>query len=82
MNIRSFYSIARLVNGGVQVTEPISNDTMLDHRERYGPRNRKKGAVGPWVSNFDAMGRKTAISENFKILLKTAEMIIAMEADE
>ena len=82
VNIRSFYSIARLVNGGVQVTEPISNDTMLDHRERYGPRNRKKELVGPWVSNFDAMGRKTAILQNFKILPKTAEMIIAMEADD
>lgn len=80
--VRSFYSMARLVNGGVQITEPVSLATMEAHRERFGPRNRQKKLVGPWVDHFEAMGCKTAILMNFKTLPKSAEMAIAMEADD
>jgi recombination protein RecT len=80
--VRSFYSMARLVNGGVQITEPVSKATMEAHRDRFAPRNKEKKIVGPWTDHFEAMGRKTAILMNFRTLPKSAEMAFAMEADD
>ena len=81
-DIRCFYSTARLVNGGYTVTEPYSIARMLAHREAHAPRNRAKAIVGPWVDNFPEMGQKTMVLVNYKLLPKSAEMAIAMEADE
>jgi recombination protein RecT len=79
--IRSFYSTARLVNGGYTVTEPWSLARMQAHRERHAPRNREQNIVGPWKDNFPEMGQKTMVLVNYKLLPKSAEMAIAMEAD-
>ena len=81
-DIRCFYSTARLVNGGYTVTEPYSITRMQAHREEHAPRNRDKKIVGPWVDNFPEMGQKTMVLVNYKLLPKSAEMAIAMEADE
>ncbi len=80
-DIRSFYSTARLVNGGYTVTEPWSLARMADHRDKHGPRNREGSLTGPWVDNFPEMGQKTMVLVNYKLLPKSAEMSIAMDAD-
>ena len=78
---RTFYSTARLVNGGYTVTEPWSVERMEAHRDRHAPRNRNKEITGPWVDNFPQMGQKTMVLVNYRLLPKSAEMAIAMEAD-
>ena len=80
--MRSFYSSARLVNGGFQVTMPVSLAAMEAHRDQYAPRDRNGKMTGPWVDHFGAMGRKTMVLRNFRLLPKSAEMVIAMEADD
>jgi recombination protein RecT len=80
--MRSFYSAARLASGGFQVTIPVSLAAMEAHRERYAPRDRNGKMTGPWVDHFGEMGRKTMVLRNFKLLPKSAEMVIAMEADD
>lgn len=80
--IRSFYSTARLVSGGFQVTDPMSLASMEAHKEAHAPRDRNGKITGPWVDHFGAMGRKTLILRNFRLLPKSAEMAIAMEADD
>jgi recombination protein RecT len=80
--IRCFYSTGRLVNGGYTVTEPYSIARMEAHRDKHAPRNRDKEIVGPWKDNFPEMGQKTMVLVNYRLLPKSAEMAIAMEADE
>jgi len=80
--ITHFYSTARLVNNGYTVTDPYSVEEMRAHRDEHAPRNREGKIVGPWESNFPAMGQKTMVKINYKLLPKSAEMAIAMEADE
>lgn len=76
-----FYSTARIIGGGYNLTEPVSREEMEAHREKYAPRDRNKKMTGPWVNHFPAMGKKTMILRNFANLPKSAEMYIAMEAD-
>jgi len=81
-DIRCFYSTARLVNGGYSVTEPWSIARMEAHRDQHAPRNRDQNITGPWKDNFPEMGQKTMVLVNYRLLPKSAEMAIAMEADE
>lgn len=81
-SVRSFYSAARIVNGGFQVTDPVSLAMMEVHRDKYAPRDRNGKMTGPWVDHLPAMGRKTMVLRNFRLLPKSAEMAIAMEADD
>lgn len=81
--IKCFYSTARLVNGGYSITDPMSLESMEAYRDRHASaRNREGKIVGPWVDHFPAMGQKTMVRINFKLLPKSPEMAIAMEADE
>lgn len=81
-DIAYFYSAARLVNGGYAITDPYSLEEMQAHRDDNAPRNRDGEIVGVWKSNFPAMGQKTMIRINYKLLPKSPEMAIAMDADE
>jgi recombination protein RecT len=76
-----FYSTARIIGGGYGLTEPVSLEEMEAHRDKYAPRDKFKKMTGPWVNHFAAMGKKTMILRNFANLPKSAEMSIAMEAD-
>ena len=80
-NIVCFYSTARIIGGGYSLTEPVSLEEMQAHRDRYAPRNKQKEITGPWANHFPAMGKKTMILRNFANLPKSAQMGIAMEAD-
>lgn len=76
-----FYSVARVVNGGYSLTDPMSVEEMQQHRDAHAPRDRYGKIVGPWTDNFVPMGRKTMILRNFALLPKSAEMVTAMQAD-
>ncbi|HET7616267.1 MAG TPA: recombinase RecT, partial [Bacillales bacterium] len=39
---------------------------MINHMDRFAPRNKEKRIVGPWVSDFDSMALKTTIHQLFK----------------
>lgn len=80
--VRCFYSAAQLVNSGFQMTRPMSLAMMQAHRDKYAPRNQQGQVTGPWKDHFIPMGRKTMILKNFRDLPKSAEMVIAMEADD
>lgn len=80
-DLRCFYSTARLTNGGYTVTEPWSLERMEAHKEKHAPRNRDQKIVGPWNENFPQMGQKTMVLVNYRLLPKSPEMAIAMEAD-
>ena len=80
--MQSFYSTARLINDGYTVTRPMSLESMQVYRDRHAPRNRNSELFGPWLDEFEAMAHKTMVKINFKLLPKSAEMAIAMEADE
>ena len=82
-NIKCFYSTARLVNGGYSITDPMSLMAMEAYRDRHASARTREGKiVGPWVDHFPAMGQKTMVRVNFKLLPKSPEMAIAIEADE
>jgi recombination protein RecT len=82
-DIRCFYSAARLNGGGYSITDPMSLKAMEAYREEHAAaRDRNGKVVGPWVSDFAAMGQKTMVRINFKLLPKSPEMAIAMEADD
>lgn len=81
--IRCFYSAARLVNGGYSITDPMSLAAMEAYREEHaGLRDRTGKVFGPWVDDFPSMGQKTMVRINFKLLPKSPEMAVAMEADD
>ena len=76
-----FYSVARIVGGGYSLTDPMSVEEMVQHRDKHAPRDRNGKIVGPWVDHFLPMGKKTMILRNFAMLPKSAEMVSAMQAD-
>lgn len=82
-DIRCFYSAARLADGGYSITDPMSLKGMEAYRDAHASaRNRQGKIVGPWVDNFPEMGQKTMVRINFKLLPKSPEMAVAMEADD
>ena len=81
--IRCFYSRARLVNGGYLLTDPMSKEAMEAYRDENATSRDRDGKIfGPWMDNLPAMGSKTMVKINFKLLPKSPEMAIAMEANE
>ena len=58
------------------------------HRHVPQPTSRRSASgpaprtTGPWKTDYDAMARKTAIRQLFKLLPKSAELTRAMAADE
>ncbi|MEU3710514.1 recombinase RecT [Streptomyces catenulae] len=71
-----YYAVARLSNGGSAF---IVLD--VDDVEAIRRRSRAKD-FGPWATDYDAMARKTAIRQLFKIIPKSAELARAVAHDE
>jgi recombination protein RecT len=71
-----YYAVARLSNGGNAFVV-----LSLDDVEQIRQRSRAKDA-GPWQSDYDAMAKKTAIRQLFKLLPKSAELARAVAHDE
>lgn len=70
------YAVAVLKDGGVQFE-------VMSRAEVEAVRSRSKaGKSGPWVSDWDAMAKKTVIRRLFKYLPVSIEAVRATEIDE
>lgn len=72
----AWYAVATMTNGGAAFIVMSRSDI-----EKIRTRSRAKDD-GPWKTDYDAMARKTAIRQLFKLLPKSAELTRAMAADE
>jgi len=72
----AWYAVATMTNGGAAFIVMSRADI-----EKIRLRSRAKDD-GPWKTDYDAMARKTAIRQLFKLLPKSAELTRAMAADE
>ena len=74
--LRAVYGIAQLKDGGRHfVVMPLSDV------EKHRARSKSKDN-GPWVTDFDAMARKTAIRAMKPFLPLSVEAAVAMDQDE
>lgn len=77
----AYYAIAKFVSGG-HAFLVMTHADMVNHRDRYAPRNKAKQIVGPWVDNFDAMALKTTIRQLAKYMPKSTDLLAeAIAAD-
>ena len=70
------YAVAKYKDGG-------SNFVVLstDEVESYRKRSMAKDA-GPWISDYEAMARKTAFRQLFKWMPKSTELALAISSDD
>ena len=79
-DITCVYAIAEIKEGGQQL-EIMTIDEVNGIMGRSKSRNRNKELVGPWVTDFSEMARKTVIRRICKYLPLSAELSKAFEAD-
>jgi recombination protein RecT len=77
----AYYAIAKFLGGGHAFIVMTQQD-MIEHREKYAPRNKYKAIVGPWKDNFEGQALKTTIRQLFKYMPKSTEMALAVAADD
>ena len=75
--ITHFYSIGRLRDGGVHV-EILTREQVERIRDRFS----KAKDAGPWVTDFEAMGKKTVVRRLAKYLPASPELQAAVALDE
>jgi len=79
-----YYAIAELK--GTKIFKVMSKEEVLDHAKRFSKCYDKNSdtfiADTPWVTNFDAMGLKTALKLFCKTLPKSIEIQHALAMDE
>lgn len=77
-----FYSVARTKDGAVFVERPVTLSEMEEYRDRYAMAKKRDGTVvGPWVTEFEGMAKKTMIRQLAKRLPKSPEVIRAITHD-
>lgn len=74
------YAMVKLANGGASFWV-MTEDEMQAWRRRYAPTNREGQTVGPWVSDYEAMARKTCLLRLAAWLPKSTELAYAIEVD-
>jgi recombination protein RecT len=74
------YAVVRLANGGSNFWV-LTEDQAQAWKDRYAPRNKAGNVVGPWVSDYEAMARKTALLRLAAWIPKSTELAYAMEVD-
>ncbi len=81
-DIVAFYAVVKLVNGGT-LMKVMRRDDVDDIRDRFGPRNRDGQLVGPWVTDYEAMGCKTVLIQALKLAPKESERLqFALQAEQ
>lgn len=75
-NIFAFYAVAHLADGTPVFDEPMSRTEV----DAVRARSRAKDD-GPWVTDYVAMGKKTAVKRACKFLPQTPELAAAIELD-
>lgn len=82
-NARLYYAAAEIQGGGFALTDPMTVADMEAHRDKYATAKNKDGQiVGPWVSEFEGMAQKTMVRRLAKLLPKSTDLAIAIQADE
>jgi recombination protein RecT len=74
------YSIVKLANGGRSFWV-MTETEMQAWKKRYAPTNRNGEIVGPWVSDYEAMARKTCLLRLASWIPKSTDLAYAMEVD-
>jgi len=74
------YTVVKLANGG-RTFWIMTEDEMQAWKRRYAPTNKQGKIVGPWVTDYEAMARKTTLLRLAAWLPKSTEMAYAMEVD-
>lgn len=72
-DVVAFYAVARIVGGGVQYDYMTRADV-----DAIRKRSRA-GSSGPWVTDYNEMGKKTVIRRLFKTLPVSVELCRALE---
>lgn len=76
-----FYCWAQPKEGKIKV-HVMSKQEVEAHRDRF-VRKKKDGSFGPaWTMTFEAMGLKTVIRRNYKLLARSPELREAIALDE
>lgn len=73
-DIVAFYAVVKLVNGGL-LMEVMARRDVDFVRDTYGPRTKAGKLVGPWVTNYEPMGRKTVLIQTLKLAPKESERL-------
>ena len=73
-----YYCVIRTHNGGVY-RKAMSRQEIEDHAAEFSKSYKDK--KGPWVSNFDAMARKTVLLQCLKLAPKSIEMKRGIQQD-
>jgi recombination protein RecT len=73
-DIIAFYAVVKLVNGGL-LMEVMPRRDVDAIRDTYGPRTKQGKLVGPWVTNYEPMGRKTVLIQTLKLAPKESERL-------
>jgi recombination protein RecT len=74
------YAIFKTANGG-RAFWVMTEAEMQAWKEKYAPRNRSQKIVGPWVSDYEAMARKTTLLRLAAWMPKSTELAYAIEVD-
>jgi recombination protein RecT len=75
--ITHFYAVARLKDGGVQF-DVMTKGEVDAHRDRYSAAAKE----GPWVTEYDEMGKKTVLRRLCKLLPASIELHTAVALDQ
>lgn len=74
------YAMVKLANGGRSFWV-MTEDEMQGWKKRYAPTNKAGNTVGPWVSDYEAMARKTCLLRLAAWMPKATELAYAIEVD-
>jgi recombination protein RecT len=72
-NVIAFYAVAKIVGGGIQYDYMTKTDV-----DAIRSRSKASGS-GPWVTDYNEMGKKTVIRRLFKVLPVSVELCRALE---
>jgi len=76
-----FYAVVKLVNGG-RLMKVMRKAEVDDIRDRFGPHTKAGKLVGPWLSDYEAMGCKTVLIQALKLAPKESErLLVALQAE-
>ncbi len=80
-DIVAFYAVVKLTNGG-RLLKVMRRADVDDVRDRFAPRTKDGKLVGPWASDYEAMGRKTVLIQALKLAPKESERLqFALQAE-
>lgn len=74
------YAIFKTADGG-RAFWVMTEDEMQAWKNKYAPRNKAGNIVGPWVSDYEPMARKTTLLRLAAWMPKSTDLAYAIEVD-